>query len=136
MCGVCKLHPTSGLRSFSFKESWKLRMIVFTEYYFWKHFFLFMVLGQQGEGGMMLVSFIFTHFMPSVTRNITYHYYCLALLALRTMRPLLLVIVCYHLLSIVGSLQNQDNLAPFIYVPRACLFFFSVTWSWNKELWQ
>lgn len=47
-----------------------------------------------------------------------------ALLALRTMRPLLLVIVCYHLLSIVGSLQNQDNLAPFIYVPRACLFFF------------
>ena len=63
MCGVCKLHPTSGLSSLSFKE-WKLRMIVFTEYYFWNALLSLHGLRTTGGGGMMLVSFIFTHFMP------------------------------------------------------------------------
>ena len=71
-----------GLKLFSCVKSGYLECEYWLNIIFGMHFFLFGTQRQWGEGGWCLFH-SFSSFYALTTRNITYHYYCLSLLALR-----------------------------------------------------
>ena len=71
-----------GLKLFSCVKSGYLECEYWLNIIFGMHFFLFGTQRQRWKGGWCLFH-SFSSFYALTTRNITYHYYCLSLLALR-----------------------------------------------------